>query len=73
MPFPKGSERWEHLVVVNLRGKGDVDLLLQTTNAKGYRVGHYVSAFAIEKLDGPPLWQTTGFGALAHGPLRQPI
>ena len=70
MPHPEGSERWEHLVVVNLRGEGDVDLLLQTTNASGYRVGHYVSAFAIEKLDGPPLWQMSGFGALAHGPLR---
>ena len=70
IPSPGGSQRWEHLVVVNLRGKGDVDLLLQTTNASGYRVGHYVSAFPIEKLDGPPLWQTTGFGALAHGPLR---
>ncbi|MFV2068069.1 MAG: FG-GAP repeat domain-containing protein [Pirellulales bacterium] len=31
VPHPKGSERWEHLVVVNLRGKGDVDLMLQTT------------------------------------------
>ncbi len=70
VPHPKGSERWEHLVVVNLRGKGDVDLLLQATNAKGYRVGHYVSAYAIDKLDGPPLWEKTGFGALAHGPLR---
>ena len=55
---------------VNLRGQGDVDLLLQTTNAKGYRVGHYVSAYAIDGLDGPPLWEMTGFGALAHGPLR---
>ncbi len=70
VPHPKGSERWEHLVVVNLRGKGDVDLVLQTTNVKGYRVGHYVSAYSLEKLDGPPLWERIGFGALAHGPLR---
>jgi hypothetical protein len=70
VPHPKGSERWEHLVVVNLRGKGDIDLVLQTTNAKGYRVGHYVSAYAIDGLEDPPLWEMTGFGALAHGPLR---
>jgi hypothetical protein len=70
VPHPEGSERWEHLVVANLRGEGDRDLILQATNAKGYRVGRYVAAYAIDKLDGPPLWQTDRFGALAHGPLR---
>jgi hypothetical protein len=67
---PKGTERWEHLAVANLRGQGDRDLVLQATNAKGYRVGHHVAAYAIEKLGGPPLWQTDRFGALAHGPFR---
>jgi len=70
VPHPAGSERWEHLVVANLRGQGDRDLVLQATNAKGYRVGRYVAAFAIDKLDASPLWQTDRFGALAHGPLR---
>lgn len=70
LPHPDGSERWEHLVVVNLRGHGDRDLVLQTTNAKGYRVGRFVAAYAGDKLDGPPLWKTDAFGALAHGPLR---
>ena len=67
---PEGADRWEHLVVVNLRGLGDRDLVLQTTNSKGYRVGHYVSAYALEKLDGAALWHNDHFGTLAHGPLR---
>ena len=70
IPHPEGAERWEHLVIVNLRGKGDVDLLLQATVARGYRYGRFVSAYAIDKLDGEPLWKTDRFGALAHGPLR---
>ncbi len=67
---PEGAERWEHLAVANLRGLGDRDLVLQATNAKGYRVGRYVAAFAIEELGGSPLWKTDHFGALAHGPFR---
>ncbi|MCL4180934.1 MAG: hypothetical protein KJ072_24700 [Verrucomicrobia bacterium] len=67
---PEGAERWEHLAVANLRGQGDRDLVLQATNAKGYRVGRYVAAFAIEDLAGKPLWATDHFGALAHGPFR---
>jgi hypothetical protein len=70
VPHPEGAERWEHLVVANLRGLGDRDVVLQATNAKGYRVGRYVAAYAIETLPGPPLWQNHHFGALAHGPLR---
>ena len=70
VPHPDGTERWEHLAVANLRGRGDRDIVLQATNARGYRVGRYVSAYPIEKLDGPPLWSTTRFGALAHGPFR---
>jgi hypothetical protein len=56
--------------VANLRGQGDRDVVLQATNAKGYRVGRYVAAYAIDDLEGKPLWQTDHFGALAHGPLR---
>jgi len=67
---PNGAERWEHLALANLRGEGDRDLVLQATNAKGYRVGRYVAAYAIEDLDGKPLWQSDRFGALAHGPFR---
>jgi hypothetical protein len=70
MTPPVGAERWEHLAVANLRGRGDRDLVLQATNAKGYRVGRYVAAHAIEDLAGKPLWATDTFGALAHGPFR---
>lgn len=67
---PKGSERWEHMAIVNLRGKGDKDIVLQCTNATGYRVGHYVSAYAIDNSEAQLLWSTDRFGALAHGPFR---
>ena len=70
IPNPKGSERWEHMAVVNLRGKGDKDIVLQATNSKGYRVGHYVSAYAIDNFGVQLLWSTDRFGALAHGPFR---
>ncbi len=68
-PHPKGAERWEHLVVANLRGKGDRDLLLQATNAKGYRMGRYVSAYAFETPE-KPLWSTDRYVGCAHNGLR---
>jgi hypothetical protein len=58
---------------VNLRGKGDRDVVLQATNAKGYRMGRYVAAFALEALrqgDAKPLWQADNFLACAHNGLR---
>ncbi len=70
IPNPKGSERWEHVAVVNLRGKGDREVVLQCTNSKGYRVGHYVSAYAMDDFKAELLWSTDRFGALAHGPFR---
>jgi len=73
IPVPEGAERWEHLALANLRGKGDRDLVLQATNAKGYRMGRYVAAFALESLrrgDVQPLWQVDNFLACAHNGLR---
>ncbi len=73
IPVPEGAERWEHLALANLRGKGDRDLVLQATNAKGYRMGRYVAAFALESLrrgDVQPLWQKDNFLACAHNGLR---
>ncbi len=67
---PEGSERWEHLVVANLRGAGDQDLLLQTTNARGYRMGRYVSAFSIDPAKLTPLWSTDRYVGCAHSGLR---
>lgn len=67
---PSGAQRWEHLAAANLRGQGDRDLVLQATNARGYRVGHHVAAYAVGGPGDRSLWQTDRFGALAHGPFR---
>ncbi len=71
---PNGTEGWEHIVIANFRGKGDRDLLLQTTNAKGYRMGSYIAAYAIDELlktDNPqPLWTRNDFLANAHNGAR---
>jgi hypothetical protein len=71
---PEATERWEHLVIANFRGNGDRDLLLQTTNAKGYRMGRYLAAYAIEDLltqENPqPLWTRDDFVANAHNGAR---
>ncbi len=72
-PIPQGAERWEHLAIVNLRGKGDRDIVLQATNKEGYRMGRYVSAYSLDKLrkgDLTPLWTKDDFLACAHNGLR---
>ncbi|MGI5817070.1 MAG: hypothetical protein ACOX9R_03115 [Armatimonadota bacterium] len=73
IPHPDGAERWEHLAVANFRGEGDRDVLLQATNAEGYRMGRYVAAFALEALrEGriEPLWSRDDFLACAHNGAR---
>ena len=71
---PPDTERWEHLVVANFRGEGDRDLLVQTTNATGYRMGSYLAAYSFEALmsDAPPepLWTQDNFIANAHNGAR---
>lgn len=71
---PSGTERWEHLVVANFRGRGDRDLLLQTTNSNGYRMGRYLAAYALEDLlhknTPEPLWARDDFVACAHNGAR---
>ncbi|MBK4729870.1 VCBS repeat-containing protein [Oxynema sp. CENA135] len=71
---PEGARHWEHLVIANFRGEGDRDLLLQATNALGYRMGRYLAAYAIEDLlgaDNPqPLWTRDDFIANAHNGAR---
>ncbi len=72
-PYPEGAERWEHLVVANFRGKGDCDLLLQTTNKDGYRMGRYLAAYALRDLERgnyTPLWTVDDFLACAHNGAR---
>jgi len=70
LPSPEGTERWEQLIVANFRGLGDRDLLLQATNKEGYRMGRYLAAYALEALDGPPLWQTDQYLGCAHNGAR---
>jgi hypothetical protein len=70
---PPGTERWEHLVVANFRGKGNRDLLLQATNADGYRLGRYLAAYALDDLktgDFKPLWTQNNFFGPAHSGAR---
>jgi hypothetical protein len=71
---PEGTERWEHLVVGNFRGEGDRDVLLQTTNMDGYRMGRFLAVYAIDELlaeDSPePLWSRDDFLACAHNGAR---
>jgi rhamnogalacturonan lyase-like protein/VCBS repeat protein len=72
-PIPEGTERWEHLVIADFRGEGDRDLLLQTTNKDGYRVGHHLVAYALADLRAgraKPLWQRADFTTCAHNGAR---
>jgi hypothetical protein len=69
-PVPDGAERWELAVIANLRGEGDRDLILQATNADGYRMGRYVAAYPIDALEGEPLWQTDAYLGCAHSGIR---
>ena len=71
---PPATERWEHLVIANFRGQGDYDILLQATNSTGYRMGRYLTAYALDGLmrsqNPRPLWQATDFVAAAHNGAR---
>jgi hypothetical protein len=70
---PDGARRWEHVVIANFRGKGDRDLLVQATNAKDYRMGKYVAAYAVASLKAgknKPLWWRNDFVSCAHNGAR---
>jgi len=71
-PVPAGAAQWEQAMVADFRGGGDQDLLLQTTNARGYRMGRYLAAYAVQDLlDGkPPLWTRNDFVGCAHAGAR---
>ncbi len=71
---PNKTERWEHLVIANFRGKGDRDLLLQTTETVDYRMGRFLAAYSMENLlktnQPQPLWTRDDFVANAHNGAR---
>lgn len=73
--LPDGAARWQHLVVCNLRGQGDRDLILQTSGqderpAGTFPAGRFVTALAMEDLEGQPRWSTGHFHGQAHGGLK---
>ena len=50
-PVPDGATRWEVAMLADFRGHGgDRDVLLQATNKRGYRMGRYLAAYAVEQL-----------------------
>jgi hypothetical protein len=70
---PEGARRWEQAMIADFRGTGkDADILLQATNATGYRMGKYLAAFSMDSLlkGGKPLWTTDAFVSCAHNGAR---
>ncbi len=70
---PDGAKRWELAMIADFRGSGkDTDLLLQATNADGYRTGRYLAAHTYKNLtaDKRPLWTTDKFVSCAHNGAR---
>ncbi len=72
-PVPEGAARWELAMIADFRGTGgDGDILLQATNAKGYRMGKYLAAYRYQDLIAGkrPMWTTDKFGTCAHNGAR---
>ena len=72
-PPPEGTDYWEVAMIADFRGiGGDGDILLQTTNNRGYRMGKFLSAYSIEELikGGKPLWTSNEFVSCAHNSAR---
>lgn len=72
-PYPEAASGWEVAMIADFRGTGgDRDLLLQTTNKEGYRMGKFLAAYATDQLlsGGKPLWRTDKFVSCAHNSAR---
>ena len=72
-PVPEGAERWEVAMVADFRGTGgDTDILLQATNAEGYRTGRFLAAYRFDALiaGGEPMWSIDDFKSCAHNSAR---
>jgi len=72
-PYPEQAERWDVAMIADFRGTGgDGDILLQTTNKQGYRMGKFLAAYAIKELTsgGKALWQSDEFVCCAHNSAR---
>jgi hypothetical protein len=71
--YPEAASGWEVAMIADFRGiGGDRELLLQTTNKEGYRMGKFLAAYATDQLlsGGKPLWQTDKFVSCAHNSAR---
>lgn len=72
-PYPNEAQGWEVAMVADFRGTGhDRDILLQTTNKQGYRMGKFLAAYSTEDLikGRKPLWETDTFVSCAHNGAR---
>lgn len=72
-PHPDSTDYWEVAMIADFRGSGgDGDILLQTTNNSGYRMGKFLAAYSIEQLikGGKPLWESDEFESCAHNSAR---
>ena len=73
LSHPEGTDYWEVAMIADFRGNGsDGDILLQTTNNSGYRMGKFLAAYSIEQLikGGKPLWTSDEFVSCAHNSAR---
>ncbi len=73
MSHPEGTDYWEAAMIADFRGTGgDGDILFQTTNNSGYRMGKFLAAYSIDKLvkGGKPLWESDEFVSCAHDSAR---
>ena len=73
VPHPEGTTQWEVAMIADFRGiGGDRDILLQTTNNRGYRMGKFLAAYAVDQLlkGGKPLWRSDKFVCCAHNSAR---
>jgi hypothetical protein len=73
VPHPEGTTQWEVAMIADFRGTGgDRDILLQTTNEQGYRMGKFLAAYAVDQLlkGGKPLWRSDKFVCCAHNCAR---
>jgi len=71
--YPQDAARWEVAMIADFRGTGgDRDILLQTTNKTGYRMGKFLAAYSTDQLlsGGKPLWRTDKFLSCAHNGAR---
>jgi hypothetical protein len=69
LSHPEGTDYWEVAMIADFRGTGgDGDILLQTTNNRGYRMGKYLAAYSLEQVK--LLWTSNEFVSCAHNSAR---